>query len=241
LNQAKDPNEFLFRDLPAVLQQSASDFEDQDIESLVSIIEDSLYELTNAYDDLVSRLRNILLEELEVPNASPQALADLRERASNISGISGDLVIESFTTRISDFDGSESSILAIASLAVKKPINIWVDQDAQKAMIEIAALSREFRRIESLAHVAGRRDMRQAMSVVVGMDGRQREFWPEFEVKDSDRKAINELISRVREVLEASDWEQVNVVLAALAEITAEYLKEQNKPAEDEKKSEQVA
>ena len=232
LNQARDPNEFLFRDLPSVLQRSSTDFENQNTDQLIEIIGSSLRELSAAYGDLIAKIKVLLLEELEVPNSSEQALEELRQRALNISGVAGDFLAEAFNKRISNFDGSQESIENIASMAVSKPLEAWVDQDAQKAIVEIAAFCRAFRRTESYAHVAGRKDKRQAMSVVVSIEGRQKELWEEFDVKESDRAAVDQITNQVRSVLEAANSKERNVVLAALAELSAEYLRNQKGAAE---------
>lgn len=229
LKAARDPNKFLFHDLPSVLNESEIKLDEYDTDNLISVISDSLYELNSAYTELLASLRNLLLEELEVPNTSRNSLTELRSRAENILGVAGDFLIDSFAQRLANFDGSDESVESIASMAVSKPVQAWVDQDVQRAKLEIASFCRAFRRAESFAHVAGREDKRQAMSIVLGIDGKQRELWHEFEVQDSDQQAIEQLVSKVLKVFD--DKQKESVVLAALAAITMEYLTEKESVA----------
>ena len=228
LNQARDPNKFLFGDLPSVLQKEAVEFEKLNIDQMVETIGDSILEMTGAYPSLLAKLRGLLLDELDIPNSSNSSLSELHERAKNIEGIGGEFITEAFTKRIGVFDASDSHIESIASMAASKPVSNWVDQDVQKAMLEIAAFCRDFRRAESFAHIHNRDDKRRAISVVVGIEGRQQEIWSEFDVSDHDRTSIARLSKNVRKVLNSVQDQNLNIVLASLAEISAEYLRKQN-------------
>jgi len=62
------------------------------------------------------------------------------------------------------------------------------------------------------------------MAVVIGMDGRPAPLLEEFDIADSDRAAVNELIERVAVTLEQSDTSRRSIILAALAELSARYM-----------------
>ncbi|MFC1701290.1 hypothetical protein ACFL1J_00845, partial [Pseudomonadota bacterium] len=232
LNQARDPNKFLFRDLPSVLQKEAGEFENQNIEQMVATLSDCILEMTEAYSSLVSRLRDLLLEEIDTPNASNNSLNELRQRAKNIAGVAPEFKIESFCQRIAAFDGSTSHIESIASMATSKPMANWVDQDVQKAMLEIAAFCRSFCRAESYAHVYNRKDKRQAMSVVVPTNNGQRVLRSDFDIMDSERDAVDQLKIKIQKLLSTVNINDSDVVLASLTEVIADYLRTQKKPEE---------
>ena len=63
------------------------------------------------------------------------------------------------------------------------------------------------------------------MAVVVGMDGQPTAVSHEFYVADADQSAIQELIYRVELILKQADQQQKNIVLAALAELSARYMR----------------
>lgn len=229
LNQARDPNQFLFKDLPTVLQQSSGEFENLNIDELIDSVSTCLRELSSAYGGLIERLGSTLLQELDVPNASENSLSDLRGRAKNILDTAPDFLEEAFYKRLAEFEGKDAQIESLASLVAGKPIKSWVDQDVQKAILELASFSRRFMRAESFAHVHGRKDKRRAISVVVGLEDRQRHFLREFEVLESENQRIEQLSTALKSMIGSVNDRNINVVLAALAELTAEYLNSQKR------------
>jgi len=223
--QARDPNKFLFDDLPAILDNDkASQSNEDDINHVVSVVHEGLNELTQAYPSMLHRIRDIMLAELQVPNLSPQSLAELRERAENIRELAGDFRLDAFVGRLSQYDGSDAGFESVASLMANKPPRDWVDPDMDHAAIEIADMSQKFLRAETFTRVKGRPEKRQSMAVMVGIEGRPTPFLEEFDVVDTDRAAIDELIERVATTLDSVDTGSRSIILAALAELSARYM-----------------
>ncbi len=230
--QAKDPNKFLFEDIPRVIGKKAPIVKEDDLLPIIANIKQGLEELVNAYPSMLNRLRDTMLMELHVPNASPQALLDLRSRAENISQLSGDFRLNAFIGRMSHYTGELENIEGIASLAANKPPKNWVDTDLDRAAIEIADFSQKFLRIETYARVKGRATKRQALAVIVGVDDYPKPFHIEFEVKDSELAKIKELTSELKAVIEKSaNKDQKNLILAALATLSAQHIQAEQKVA----------
>ena len=224
--RARDPNKFLFDDIPETLGEDISQIDEEALHHVVKNVRDGLTELVHTYPLMLHRLRDIMLTELQVPNISPQSLIELRDRAENIRQVVGDFKLEAFIGRISQFNDSDASIEDIASLAASKPPRHWIDPDLDRTTIELAELAQKFLRAESFARVKGRKDKRHAMAVVVGMDGRPTTIHDEFAVTDLDRNQVEDLIKRVDKALERSGENRRNIILAALAELSARYLKQ---------------
>ena len=218
--RAHDPNQFLFDDIPGTLGEDVSLANENGLRRVISSVREGLEELVQAYPSMLHRLRDIMLAELQVPNVSPQALAELRERAKNIRQLSGDFRLDAFVGRLTQFDGLDENFEGIASLAANKPPRDWVDPDLDHAAIELADMAQRFLRAETYARVKGRPDKRQAMAVVIGMDGRPAPLLEEFDIADSDRAAVNDLIERVAAALEEADTSRRSIILAALAELS---------------------
>ena len=125
--QASDPNQFIFDDIPRLFSNSQRPT--QCTGEVAAIVREGLDELISAYPDMLHRLREVLLSELGVPNASPPNLAELRARAVNIRQLSGDLRLESFILRVAEFQGTGTDMESLASMASNKPPNQWVDPD----------------------------------------------------------------------------------------------------------------
>ena len=224
--RAHDPNQFLFDDIPETLGGDVSLANEDGLHRIVASVRDGLEELVLAYPSMLHRLRDIMLAELQVPNVSPQSLSELRERAENVRQLAGDFRLDAFVGRLVQFDGSDESFEGIASLAANKPPREWVDPDIDRAAIELADMAQKLLRAETYARVQGRPDKRQAMAVIVGMDGRPAPLLEEFVIANSERVAVNDLIERVAASLEDAETSRRNVILAALAELSTRYMQD---------------
>lgn len=222
--RARDPNQFLFDDIPADIGDCVGIVEDEDLQRVITGLHEGLEELVQAYPSMLHRLRDIMLAELLVPNISPQALSELRERAENITQLAGDFRLDAFVGRLSQFDGSDEGFEGIASLAANKPPRDWTDPDLDRAAIELADMAQKFLRVETFTRVKGRPEKRHAMAVVLGTEGSPAPLLEEFHVGDADRDAIDEVVERVAATLEEVDTNRKNIILAALAELSAQYM-----------------
>ena len=89
--RAHDPNQFLFDDIPGTLGEDVSLANVADLRRVIESVRDGLEELVLAYPSMLHRLRDLMLAELQVPNVSPQSLAELRDRAENVRQLTGGL------------------------------------------------------------------------------------------------------------------------------------------------------
>jgi hypothetical protein len=222
--QANDPNKFLFDDIPAAFGGQINLASDDALRSVIVSVKDGLEELVQAYPTMLRRLKDMLLAELQVPNASSQALKELRERAENVKQLAGDLRLEAFVVRLARFQGSDADLEAIASLAADKPLQNWVDLDLDRTAVEMTDMAQKFVRSEAFARVKGRNDKRHAMAIVVGVGGRPTPMVEEFDVADTDRREIDGLVSQMEAALKSRKQGHRNIVLAALAEVSARFI-----------------
>ena len=221
---ANDPNRFIFDDIPKL--PNGNHNSEPSISDVIHHVRSGLSELSEAYGHMLNRMRETLLGELGVPSTSSDMLKELRDRAENIMQMSGDHRLDAFVLRVTRFNGSNADMESLASLAANKPPGNWVDSDIDKATIELADLARRFTRLEAFAHVKGRQDRREAMAVVVGLNGQP--IYDEFEIASNQQHQVDVLIKRVRATLNDNGEEAHDVILAALARITAEYLEARN-------------
>ena len=223
--RARDPNKFLFDDIPETLGEDSALINEKALHNVVKNVRDGLDELVHAYPSMLHRLRDIMLAELQVPNASPQSLAELRSRAENIRQVAGDFKLEAFIGRLSQFNDSDACFEDIASLAASKPPRNWIDPDLDQTTLELADMARKFLHVETFAHVKDRSDKRRAMAVIIGTEGRSTPLLEEFNIADTDSKAVDEAIELVSAALEAADIRQRSIILAALAELSTRYMR----------------
>ena len=222
--QAKDPNRLIFDDIPLELGTGNGRYEEENIGRISRSLREALTELRDAYPAMLHRLRELLLSELHVPNASPSMLADLRSRAENVVGISGDHRLEAFIVRIARFAGEDEDMESLASMAANKPLGSWVDADVDRASVELAELAQRFIHLEAFARVKGRASKRHSIAVVVGIGERPAPFHDDFEIGDLERTEVDALVAQLDKTLDNRGQGRRNVILAALAELSARYL-----------------
>jgi len=228
--RARDPNQFIFNDLPQ-LAGTNGDLESEDgFRRIVGSVRDALEEMVKAYPQMLQRLADNTLTELQVPNSSSQALSDLRDRASNIRELGGDFRLNAFVNRISSYHGTITDVEGLAGLAANKPARDWIDADLDTASIELADLAQRFNKTEAFARVKGRPDKRHAMAVIIGIGGRPVPILDEFDVSDAELANVEALTAGLRQVLQKQRNAKRSVILAALAELSAEVM--QNEDAE---------
>ena len=225
--RARDPNQFLFDDLPKIAKAEGL-FASEAIPRIAKEVRKGLGELVRLYPSALNDLRNMMLKELKVPNsATKTSWKELRARAENIRQTTGDFRLEAFIGRLSQFDDSPKSIEGIVSLVTNKPPRDWVDRDLDQASIEIASLAQEFLRTEIFARVKGRDDKRQSIAMVIGMQGESPSpLLEEFQVSDIERSEVEGITKRIMAALQEANTSKRNLILAALAEISAQYMAE---------------
>ena len=234
LRNANDPNRLLFNDIPALLGDAdgADGEELHKAQQVTQYVRTGLAELCDAYPAMLGRLREILLSELQVPNASSAMLNELRGRAENVRELGGDHRLEAFIVRLVRFDGGDEAIEGLAGMAVNRPVHAWTDADVDRAGLELASMARQFVHVEAFARVKGRKAKRHAIAVIVGIDGQPTPVHGEFKIADRDAQSVTSVVERMDAVLRQSDEPRREIVLAALAELSARYLRTGTTPAQ---------
>ncbi len=226
IKRASDPNRFIFNDIPAVIDQKIDvDIASEEVIDIVTRrLRRGLEELVQAYGLMLQNVKNIMLAELQVPDISTQSMRQLRERAENIRDVAGDFRLEAFIGRLSQFDGTDEAFEGIVSLVINKPSSAWADLDIDRAMVEIADMAQRFLRTETFARVKNRSEKRHSMAVVIGKKGQSLPIVSDFQIGDADREHVDLLVNRLSTVLIEEDATRSNIILAALAELSSNYM-----------------
>jgi hypothetical protein len=140
---------------------------------------------------------------------------DLKNRALSVKGITGNFQLESFATRLEEFDGSIEKIESLISNAINKPSHGWVDRDLDAAIIQLGNLSMEFRKAEAVAGLRGRDSSRRIFNLVLS-SGQGNDLSKTIEVSKNDQAAIDQAIDQFMPVLKTMDTRLVFATLADL-------------------------
>jgi hypothetical protein len=226
LKRASDPNRLILDDIPALVGADVDLANAQAVSRAVAAVRAGLEELRARYRNMLDELRKLLLKELLVHNNSTETMDLLRDRARNVQDVSGDFRLNAFIGRLAQFQGTDQDVEGLASLASNKPPRDWTDPDLNQAALELAGFAQQFIRTEAFARVKGRDDKRHAMAVVVAIGGQPTPRSHEFSVTEQDRSAIEDLIYRVELTLKQVSQQEKHVILAALAELSARFMKD---------------
>lgn len=218
LKNAHDPNKLIFDDIASMYELH----KDPD-KGMQSLTED-LKELVDAYPDLLNKLGQTILTELQVNALDKNAIHSLQARAKNIQQSSGDFRIDALAARLATFEEKAEDVAGIAGLAANKPINDWIDLDVDRALIEIAVLCEGFKKAELYARVKGREQKRHAIALTSGLTNSERVHQLSFDVLDDHKPEIEKLKLGLKSSINKSADKEL--VLAAIAELSAELMDE---------------
>ena len=108
LKRASDPNKLLFDDLPRLSEPLTDGSFDANATAV--LLRDALAEMRAAYPKVLDDLKELMLRELDVRSQSEDAFKALRDRADNIRNIGGDLRLEAFVGRVTQFHGTREDM-----------------------------------------------------------------------------------------------------------------------------------
>nr|WP_315463248.1 ATP-binding protein [uncultured Rhodoferax sp.] len=206
LLKASDPHKVLFVDLTSLLGAT-------DGAAYIEALRVPLQELVGAYGKMLTGVEAKMLVALD---ASRDDLEGLRERARSVAGISGDLQLDGFATRLANFDGSRASLEGILSMAVETPPRDWVDRHIDGAILELTKFARRFREAEAFVSVQGRKVHSEAIAVVIGAGSDTRTISRSFAISDRHRLTVEAKADEVVSMLEGHGF-GADVLLAILA------------------------
>jgi hypothetical protein len=194
LLKASDPHKVLFVDLVSLLQASSA-------QTYTAALRGPIVELTSAYGRMLAGVEAFMLKVLD---ASKDDLGSLRERAQSVCGVSGDLKLDGFATRLAHFDGSRDSIEGLLSLAAEKPPRDWVDRHIDSATLELAQLARRFREAELYVSIQGRKTQTEAISILIGAGLEGKTLTRTFSISSRNRATVErkaeEVVSNLTEI-----------------------------------------
>lgn len=188
--KANDPEALLFMDLAKAL----SDETDPAV-----AISRALAESEAAFPALLDQLTKALADGLGVDS---QTFAGLGVRAATAAGVTADLRLDAFAARAGAFAAGDGDIEGLASLLVHRPPRSWTDREHEQALFELARLSRRFREAEAFATMKGREPTTRAISVMFGIDPKDKPIIQAFavtgeELIQADRLA-KDFLERIR-------------------------------------------
>lgn len=164
--RALDPAQLTLVDIPRAFGLTP----DADPLSLLEMrhrLKTGLEELLDFQKLLLIELRDHLFKELGFQGgADAFSIIELNERARNLRKLAGDNRVETFISNLATLTSELTSIEKLAGMLVNKPSKLWIDNDVDKLFIEATKYAREFNTLETMSHIKGRDNARQALTII---------------------------------------------------------------------------
>ena len=218
LLHASDPYKLLFVDLPLV-------FGNEPKSKIRARFREVFQELGNAYSDMLTDLRHCMLKAIGHKDSDYKPL---QERAFVVIGLTGNLRLDAFATRLVEFTGDHADMESIAGLAVHKPPRDWADRESEQATLELAEFALKFRHAEMLAEIRGRKPNEHALGIVFGTGEQGHTVMKSFGVAASEKTEVAAMAEKMIKGLNGSGTE-TRLALAALAQVGARILQQDEK------------
>lgn len=198
--RASDPAQFTLNDLPNIDGQTDIS-NDESVDKLVHKIKDGLMELRSVYKSIISRFRDLILNELGVSVASNNNIEELKARAAAIKGISGNHSMETFMLHVSQLTTELNSFERLGWGILNKPTRNWIDSDIDRLFVEATKLTREFNNLETMASIKGNTQTKYAFSLLCHgkLDGTH-SLTNSFELDEREITDAKELATKLRTV-----------------------------------------
>lgn len=219
--KANDPEALLFGDLAEALSGEPEP---------AAAIARSLVEAEAAYPAMMADFTQTLAEQLGVKDGR---FEELGPRALTASGITADLRLDAFATRAGAFATGDGDIEGLASLLVHKPPRNWTDRERKQAGFELARLAVRFREAESFAVLQGRSPTTLAISIMVGVDPKDKPLSQAFAVTAEELNQADELAAEFLASIHARCGRST-VAMAALARAIERLSRAEVGPAESD-------
>jgi hypothetical protein len=228
---ARDPDQILFYDLPMACEFDpfeSQKMSERRVRTFFHELHGAFAELQRCYDDLLSRLQQMLFQVFDLSGANARAL--LQQRTAALADYAVEPRMRAFIMHLCADDLETAAwIEAIGALLAGKPPKSWNDADRARYEVSVAELSRSLKHIEALAFELSRpsvaRDADAEVYRIGITDHHSKEIEAVVSVTSKDKTIFTNTIMELEAALEKGGVAgSAALSLAALAAVAKECL-----------------
>lgn len=202
LLNAKDPIRALFEDIPKIAAYSGKSKTSP--EKLSNSLLTLLDELIDAYPNMLSNLRSQLISGLGKGGASlSSALKELSKTAINLKEQSGDPILITFASRITELSKDPLSVAQVAGILINKPPRDWTDEETKKAETALGSLCIMFRQEEAYQDARQGNVSNEAVTFIFGAGDNAKKIVAENDYSENQEK-VKEAQSQLESLLDSA-------------------------------------
>ena len=232
VNNADEPDELLFKQLPESLGYSPFTTESTDTKELTDFfntLQNVLSELGSAYDKLLNSLERILADAFMLEVSKDELRNKLAKRAEPLLEITIETQLKGFLINLCneghDFTGW---IEALATFLAKKPPASWIDTDTAQYEINLSQLARKFRHFEAVSYEKINHNESDTETMRIGITT-PNENEQERVVKLTDEEQTEKIEQAINKVFKEFELdEKPELRLAVLARISKKLMQLQD-------------
>ena len=237
IQNAREPDELLFKQLPDALGFPAFDAETatdaKTVSDFFTTLQEALSELEQAYEVLLNFVEQMLVEAFNLTPKKEDLRAELADRAEPLFAVTIEMQLKGFLIQVcSGGHDFTSWIEAIATYLAKKPPASWSDLDKAQFEGNLSQLERKFRHFEAVSY-ENREHTESAAGESIRL-GITRPNHPEQEqvvtLPSTAEEQANEIEREIEQVFNRLDVDgNSEFRLAVLARISQKLMQEENK------------
>ena len=215
LQRANDPNKVIFEDLMG----SNGKTHLRNKKQLVESVKSAITELDGAYDKMLLKFEDRMLEALEATSA-PESIC---ERAGGLSAKTGNFRLDAFIQRLIEYRPKDAkSIENILGLVANKPPEHWTDRDLDSAYIELGELSVNFLKAEIYVRVDGQKSSNLAIAWITTGNSKTSTKFEEFSIQKGKLPSVQKIAETLVEKLN-EEFSSREECLATIAEMGKKF------------------
>lgn len=244
---ARDPDQILFHDLPVACEFNpfeSQKMSERGVRTFFHELHGAFAELQRCYDDLLSRLQQLLFQAFDLSGANARQL--LQHRVATLAEYAVEPRMRAFIMHLCADDlETVAWIEAIGALLAGKPPKSWNDADRARYEVSVAELSRSLKHIEALAFELSRpsvaRDAGAEVYRIGITDHHSKEIEAVVSVTSKDKTRFANTVTELEAALEKGGVAgSAALSLAALAAVAKEFLARLEAPEAARKASEAI-
>ena len=235
VQNAREPDELLFKQLPNALGFSAFDAETatdaKTVSDFFTALQDALSELEQAYELLLNSIEQLLVEAFNLTPNQEELRTELAARAEPLLEITIETDLKGFLINVHSAGHNFTSWLeAIATLVTKKTPMSWIDSDKAEFEVQLSLLARKFRHFEAVSyekrkHTESSAGERIRIGITRPNHSEQEQV---VTLPSTAEEQVNEIEREIEQVLDKFDADgNSEFRLAVLARISQELMKEE--------------
>ncbi|MEM7357929.1 MAG: DUF6079 family protein [Pseudomonadota bacterium] len=165
---SSDPYELIYERLPKAVSVELTDKVTKSknpTTKFANRVASAVQELNSAYSRFLAELESLLCESLKIER---EELAEVAKSAGSLKGLSGDLRLDSFIARVSEYENTEEWRESLLGLAANKAPRDWTDQEFDAAAFELTSMASRFSHLRLFQSSKNIKNQEKSLALVVG-------------------------------------------------------------------------